>query len=183
MQQQQPSRWLKIGLAVALLFLLTGLALHSFLGKQFLPAYSPPPAAIAIGLLVGALLLLSALESCAPFMRHRIPTAWLRWLAWPLFTLATAGVLYLSSQGWIAGTSRVLAHDEGFKELNVLGNRRYETRRALCLQYVELEYQRSAKEMCADGLLVDDRRVDGKSLLAKGLVSPLGFHVQQFRAP
>ncbi len=176
-----PRTGVRLSLLLLVVVAVGGLPLHSFLGDQFLSDYSLRPVVIASIFVVLAVLLLMAIEAHSSELRRRLPTAWVRWLAWPIFTLALAGVLFLSSRGWLAGLSRLLAQDQATAQLTVLRVSRHETRRTLCHQYLEFQYKVSAQRLCADSLLVEGRAVAGRTLLASGVASPLGFHVQALR--
>lgn len=158
-----------------------GLPLHTALGDRFLGEYSVRAAVVAPALILLSVVILIAIEYRGSPLRQRYPTTWVRWLAWPLFTLTLAGLLFLSGRGWVAGASRLLAHESVAVELAVLSARRHETRRTLCLQYVDLKYKEGVERLCVDQLLVQGKVSAGDKLLAIGVASPLGVHLQALR--
>jgi hypothetical protein len=160
---------------------LGGLLLQSLLGNQFLGDYSYRPAVIAPVLAVLALAVLVGIETRTSAFRRRVPTTWVRWLAWPLFTFTLAGVLFLSGRGWLVGLSRLLANKQATVELTVVSASRRETRRTLCRQYLQLEYGASMQYLCADQLLAEGHASVGETILASGAASPLGLHVTTLR--
>lgn len=157
-----------------------GLLLDSVFRDQFLAAYSVPTAVLAPMLIAPSALLMTSTPMRAQ-VRSRYPTAWVRWLVWPAFILCVAGLLFISGQGWVAGASRLLARKQSVVELQVVSVGRYESRRTLCLQRVEVKYMDVKSRLCADPFLAQGEELAGKKLLAVGVTSPLGLHIEALR--
>jgi hypothetical protein len=180
----QPKKVMRHRGVVSLILLLVlavgGLLLDSVFGNQFLAVHSIPTPVLAPMLIAPSALLIASTPLRAQ-VRSRYPTAWVRWLFWPAFILCLAGLLFISGHGWVAGASRLLARKQSTVELQVVTVGRYESRRKLCLQWVEVKYMEVKSQLCADPFLARGEVLAGKKLLAVGVASPLGLHIEALR--
>jgi hypothetical protein len=170
--------WLML-LPCLVVFGIAGFALSVGLGNEFLARYTVSPYALAI--LLGPLsIALAAVHLRAPYQLKSISTPVIRWLAYPLFTLVIAGVLYFASRGWVAGVSRALAFNGATLELTVLSSNSTTNRhgRITCTEFLVLRRGERTERLCADGLWMGKRNILGSTIVATGWASPLGFHIE-----
>lgn len=161
---------------------LAGLLFWLIFSDRFFSAYEAHPALLIPSLVVLGLVIASR-PSMDAAMSIRMPTPWVRTFARPIFALFLAGFLYAVGSGWIAVISLWMARTPASVEFDVLEVRRNESRRSTCLRKVQLVGPSGWHSLCADALPVQGTLAAGRRVTALGKASPLGFHLEELRAP
>jgi hypothetical protein len=159
-----------------------GLFLDSAFGDFFLGDHALPNA-VLVPLLLIPTVLVFAFKPFRAQLRSRFPTAWVRLLVYPVFFLLVPFILSISGRGWVAGASRLLAFKNVTIELDVQSVSRYEGRRTLCLQRLEVKRNAQVSTLCADPLIAKGQVSAGMRLVGLGIASPWGVHLQALQMP
>ncbi|MBB5204950.1 hypothetical protein HNQ51_002269 [Inhella inkyongensis] len=180
---QVPQRQIPSPIVVTLgVYALCGIVLSRVVGDEFIASYQLHPALMApmLGfpaIVVGAWITRRLREA------RGLSSGVLGLAAFILFSGTVAGLLFLAAQGWVALTSTLLSQRPAVLKLTVLSVRRWESRRSVCQQYLELQHGRATENLCADDFPLSGKLIAGRQVEFVGVASPVGFHVQGLRNP
>jgi hypothetical protein len=116
-------------------------------------------------------------------LRHRYPTAWVRWLlVFPLMVVASAGMAIVAPLGWAAMGGYLVDAPPERLAAKVLSIEPAATRRRSCDQKARFEIDGIAADICLEGRLTGRSPGRGEMVEVTGRRSVFGILIEGVRA-